>query len=189
MGGSIGAESRPGSGSTFRVEVSLPRAEARAVEADDDFEDDAEPGPETTSLSVLVVDDNPVNLMVMGQILTALGHQPVTADSGAFALEVAAATPFDMILMDIQMPGMTGIEALERLQGAEGPNRRTPVLAVTADVLTRADGDFRALGFAGHVSKPVQIGLLVAAMAEAGSEAGASEEPGAMVQIKRAVNA
>jgi|GEM_PF-926668 len=189
MDGRIGAESRPGAGSTFRVELRLPRAASQTTEAADGAADDVEPDAGTTSLSVLVVDDNPVNLMVMGQILTALGHQPVTADSGAFALEVAADTPFDMILMDIQMPGMTGIEALERLQGADGPNRRTPVLAVTADVLTRADGDYRTLGFAGHVSKPVQIGLLVAAMAEAGSETAASDKPESTAPTRLAVNA
>jgi CheY-like chemotaxis protein len=67
--------------------------------------------------------------------------------------------------MDIQMPGMTGIEALTALRGAPGPNQDTPVIAVTADVLTRDRKAYVDLGFDGQVSKPVQIPALMAELA------------------------
>ena len=161
MGGRLWAESKPGQGSTFHVELILPIGETAA--------NDIEPAPEVQALglplSILVVDDNAVNLMVLEQILTAFGHQVSKAMSGAEALDRLSIAAFDLVLMDIQMPGMTGIEALTALRGAPGPNQDTPVIAVTADVLTRDRKAYVALGFNGQVSKPVQIPALMSEIA------------------------
>ena len=163
MGGYVTAESRAGEGACFRVALPLTLAEAPAraepamSEAAGDRLDDG--------LSVLIVDDNPVNLAVLDQILGAFGHQVTRAVNGPDALDLAATRPFDLILLDIQMPGMTGVEALAKLRANDGPNRGARVLAVTADVLTRGRTDYLQLGFSGHVSKPIQVGALAAEMA------------------------
>ena len=162
MGGRLWAESKPGEGSTFHIELTLPVAE---IVVANDAEPAAEVRAETRPLSILAVDDNAVNLMVLDQILAAFGHQVSKATSGSEALDRLSVATFDLVLMDIQMPGMTGIEALTALRGAPGPNQDTPVIAVTADVLTRDRRAYLTLGFNGQVSKPVQIPALMAELA------------------------
>lgn len=161
MGGRLWAESKPGLGSTFHVELVLPIGET-AVAASEDPAAAPSPG---LPLSILAVDDNAVNLMVLDQILSTFGHQVSKAASGHEALDRLSVAAFDLVLMDIQMPGMTGIEALTALRGAPGPNQDTPVIAVTADVLTRDHKAYVDLGFDGQVSKPVQIPALMAELA------------------------
>ncbi|WGM37151.1 ATP-binding protein [Caulobacter sp. NIBR1757] len=161
MGGRLWAESRPGLGSTFHIELILPIGEAAPAASEDPAAAPAQGPP----LSILAVDDNAVNLVVLDQILTAFGHRVSKAASGPEALDRLSVAAFDLVLMDIQMPGMTGIEALTALRGAPGPNQDTPVIAVTADVLTRDRKAYVALGFDGQVSKPVQIPALMAELA------------------------
>ncbi len=164
MGGRLWAESRPGEGSCFRLVLPLevaaePVAMARAA---------VEPSAEQAGvLSVLVVDDNAVNLKVLDHLLNAFGHRTVTAGSGPEALERAADQTFDLILLDIQMPGMSGHEVLKALRAGDGPNRDTRVLAVTADVLSHDHDGYLSLGFAGHVSKPIQVASLAAEIEKA----------------------
>jgi CheY-like chemotaxis protein len=114
-------------------------------------------------LKVLHVDDDPMNLRVVHEILTAFGHQPVMAASGAEALDQLGRETFDVVLMDIHMPEMTGIEVVQRLRASVGPERNTPVIALTADVLSRRPQEYQALGFNDFVSKPILVsGLMVA---------------------------
>jgi len=119
------------------------------------------------ALTVLHVDDDPVNLRVVEEILTAFGHRAVKALSGAEALEQLGAQAFDVVLMDIHMPEMSGIEVLKRIRGSLGPERDTPVIALTADILSREPSEYLALGFAGFVPKPVMVQGLIAAVTRA----------------------
>lgn len=119
------------------------------------------------ALSVLHVDDDPVNLRVVEEILTAFGHRAVKAISGPEALEQIARQAFDVILMDIHMPEMSGIEVLKRIRESAGPERDTPVLALTADILSREPAEYLSLGFNGFVPKPVMVQGLIAAVTRA----------------------
>ena len=118
-------------------------------------------------LTVLHVDDDPVNLRVVEEILTAFGHHAVKAASGAEALEQMQAQAFDVVLMDIHMPEMGGIESLKRLRALPSPACDTPVIALTADILSREPGEYLTMGFNGFVPKPVMVQGLVAAVTRA----------------------
>jgi signal transduction histidine kinase/CheY-like chemotaxis protein len=169
MGGQLTLTSEVGVGSIFRVELPLRAASAEDAAAALATPAAAGAGPEATPYNLtparaahsLVVDDNPTNLLVLDSLLSALGQQVCRAASGAEALERLAERPFDMVWMDIQMPEMTGDEALAQLRRTAGPNRATPVVAVTADVTSGGADYYRRLGFDGHCAKPVKIDDLV----------------------------
>jgi CheY-like chemotaxis protein len=118
-------------------------------------------------LKVLVIDDNPVNLAVVEQMLVRRRHTVVKATGGVEALEFASRQAFDLVLMDIHMPGMSGIEALKALRALPGPNQTTPVVAITADVTSGGPERYLALGFSAHTTKPVQPPRLFQAVEEA----------------------
>ncbi|HEX5261949.1 MAG TPA: ATP-binding protein, partial [Phenylobacterium sp.] len=164
MGGRIWAESEAGKGSTFHVKLPLAVAEA-PVAADPAVR--SEPATPLAGMRILAVDDNAVNLLVLDQVLASFGHQVVKAASGAEALSILAVDRFDLVLMDIQMPEMSGVEALRRLHADAGPNRRTPVVALTADVTSGGRQRYLELGFREHCSKPIQIPELIETIARA----------------------
>jgi signal transduction histidine kinase/CheY-like chemotaxis protein len=165
MGGRISVESAPGRGSSFHVALPLAIAGAPAEAAPAPPE--TETAAEGMSLSILAVDDNPVNLNVLDHLLRAVGHQVTTVSGGAEALEALAARAFDLVLMDIQMPGMSGPQVVERLRQLAGPNLATPVIALTADALSGGRDRYLALGFCDYVTKPIEAAVLLAAIAGA----------------------
>lgn len=113
-------------------------------------------------LKVLHVDDDPMNLRVVQEILGAFGHQAVMACSGQEALERLAVEDFDIMLLDIHMPGMTGLDVIARLRASTGSERNIPVIALTADVYSRRPAEYVALGFNDFVSKPILVSGLMA---------------------------
>ena len=122
------------------------------------------PGDVGRPLRVLHVDDDPMNLRVVQEILGAFGHQAVMACSGADAIERLAVEAFDVVLLDIHMPGMTGLEVIERVRRGEAPQRDVPVIALTADVYSRRPAEYLALGFNDFMSKPILVSSLMAAI-------------------------
>ena len=116
------------------------------------------------ALNVLHVDDDAMNLRVVEDILAAFGHNAVTASSGEEALALLADRTFDVVLMDIHMPGMGGIEAVDRLRASEGPSRDTPVIALTADIVSRRPEDYLGLGFTAFIAKPILVSGLINAI-------------------------
>jgi CheY-like chemotaxis protein len=118
-------------------------------------------------LVILHVDDDPMNLRVVEEILTAFHHTSVKAASGPEALRLLAERPFDVILMDIHMPGMAGIETVARIRALPGPERQTPIIALTADVLSRHPAEYGELGFDDFVSKPILVSGLLDAIKRA----------------------
>ena len=170
MDGRIWVESEPGQGSTFHVILPLQIVDQpdqhEATLAEDEPRADAGRA-DVDPLSVLAVDDNPVNLSVVSQLLKAIGIEVTTASGGREALSALTERPFDLVLMDIQMPGMTGPEVVDRLQRAPGPNQQTPVIALTADAMTGGHDRYLAQGFAGYVTKPIRPDALLAAISAA----------------------
>lgn len=156
MGGSIEVESAEGRGATFRFSIAAPAAEALApAGVSGELEpDDAPPA------RILVVDDSVANLEVVRALLGVFGHELVEASSGAEAVEKAMEKPFDLILMDIQMPGMDGLAATRAIRGNFGPNRLTPILALSADVLDLHQRACRDAGMDDHIAKPINTAEL-----------------------------
>jgi CheY-like chemotaxis protein len=111
---------------------------------------------ERRCLKVLIVDDEPVNRLVLARMIEHLGSQCIEAASGAEALELLRQQPVDLVLMDIQMPRMSGIEAVELLRADVGPNREAPVVAVTGDT-TRTRREYLQLGFDDYANKPISL--------------------------------
>jgi two-component system, cell cycle response regulator DivK len=109
---------------------------------------------------ILVVEDNEKNMKLFRDVLLVMGYRTLEATSGRQALELATQHAPDLVLMDIQLPDIDGVEALRRLR-ADERTASTPVLAVTAQAMQGDRERFLAEGFDDYVSKPVNVGDLV----------------------------
>jgi CheY-like chemotaxis protein len=160
MGGDLDFESQEGRGSVFWFEIAAPPAVAPTLAPGEDLS-----GAPLVGLKVLVVDDNRINRVIGAKSLEALGAAAATVDSGPAAIEAAAHEAFDLILMDINMPGMDGLEATRRLRALGGPAAEVPVIALTADVMGHQRDAYRAAGLDGVVPKPFSPAQLLAEIA------------------------
>ena len=159
MGGEITVISTPGQGSTFRVQLALIPAQAPLAGSQ------AEPVANFEGARILVVDDNLVNQAVARAILESAGAMVATADDGRQALARLRVEDFDVVLMDVHMPEMDGIEAVRRIRAGEGGRVDIPILALTADAMSGEAERLLARGFDDAHPKPVQPAGLLAAVA------------------------
>jgi signal transduction histidine kinase/ActR/RegA family two-component response regulator len=163
MGGEIGYTPRSGGGAAFWFALPLATVEAPATTAAQDEDDLGERAPR-----ILVVDDHPMNREVARLFLDAFGCEVTECEDGAAAVEAAGATAFDVILMDVRMPGVDGLAATRMIRALQGPAALTPILAVTADVMRDDIQRCRDAGMNGHVPKPINqtrlLGALTAAL-------------------------
>jgi len=112
-----------------------------------------------TARRVLVVEDNPLNLKLIRDVLQISGYDVIEAQSGEEGLRVAQQNPPDLVLMDLQLPGIDGTETLRRLrQGTLGPN--VPVVAVTALAMAEDKEAAARAGFDGYLEKPISVRAL-----------------------------
>jgi CheY-like chemotaxis protein len=146
MGGDVGGSSEVGRGSLFWVEVpallAAPRPEAQ------------EAAP-FAGLKVLVVDDNATNRLVAVKILEQFGAEAETAEDGLLAVEAVKASQFDLVLMDIQMPNMDGLDATREIRSLQAPSRLVTIVAMTANVSPNQLETYEAAGMNGVIAKPV----------------------------------
>ena len=159
MGGTIGFTSKPDAGSTFWFEAPLKIAAAPARPAAPCAPISAEKGAEAAAADkgprILVAEDNPINQDVIRGFLKFRGWTCDSAEDGAQALNAFNGGGYDLILMDIQMPGMDGFEATERIRALGDRGARIPIIALTANAMR---GDRRrclAAGMNGYISKPI----------------------------------
>jgi PAS domain S-box-containing protein len=150
-------------GGTIHVESELERGSRFWFETPAIFADAAADVPTTEGASlaplhgarVLVVDDHEANRALVQALLTPLGCQVETASGGAEAVAAAGESRFDVILMDLRMPGMDGASACATIRASHGPNARQPILAFTADASHGRAAEVMATGFDDHVAKPI----------------------------------
>ena len=165
MGGEINVQSREGQGSTFTVVVAIPRAEPMA---------EAEVQPQASTLGerrlrVLAADDNPTNQKVIAAVLAPLGAEVVLVADGEACVEASKLGGYDVILMDIHMPVMDGVDAARAIRALESAEHRprVPIVAVTASALVHQVESYLAAGMDGHVAKPIEVTKLYAAIEHA----------------------
>ena len=113
---------------------------------------------------ILIVEDNDKNMKLARDILQVKGYRTIEAESAEAGLPLAAAQKPDLVLMDIQLPGMNGIEALKKLR-ASPETSRIPVLAFTASVMPQDRKEIMSAGFDGFVSKPINLKEFIASIA------------------------
>jgi signal transduction histidine kinase/CheY-like chemotaxis protein len=113
---------------------------------------------------ILLVEDNETNLYAATTMLTQLGCVVTTARTGLEALREAAKKPFDVILMDMQMPEMDGLQAAQNLRATPGPNQSKPILALTANAFVEDAARCQAAGMNEHLTKPVRRHILEGAL-------------------------
>ena len=157
MGGEIGADSRSGEGSTFWLEVPLPVAEGEG-EVVSDGTGIALPG----GLRVLIADDAAANRELVRAMLSAWDMDLVTVEDGARAVEAVQTGHYDLVLMDVHMPVMDGLEATRAIRSLAGEAGMVPIIALTANVQPEQVEACRAAGMDGHVSKPIVLMDMIA---------------------------
>jgi CheY-like chemotaxis protein len=163
MDGDIGMRPAPGGGSCFWFTLPLEMAAtddvARAAPA-------ARPARAIAGLRVLAVDDNATNRFVLRTILEAADCRVDLAENGQDAVRAAGAGDFDVILMDVHMPVLDGLDATREIRALAGPRSRVPIVAVTAEALPEQIERARAAGMDDHVTKPIRPDRLLEVLAD-----------------------
>ncbi len=178
MQGDIQAESREGHGSTFHVRVRLTGQADERTEttehmdeyliskkvADPAVSDEPNRSREDKALRILVAEDNPVNRKVARSMLRVLGYRCDFAEDGCVAVTMATQRRYDLILMDVQMPNMAGVEAMQTIRAACGA-ACPRIVAVTAHAMAGDREKYMAAGMDDYVSKPIRESELARVLA------------------------
>lgn len=148
--GKIEMSSVPGAGTTFTL--TLPYS--LGTEAQIQTEERPVTEVDLSTITILVVDDSPINILVAREFLEQWGVTVYTANDGSKALETLVSQPVDMVLMDLQMPGLSGYDTAKRIREMQNANCKIPIIAMSADVLSASDKDIAASGINDQLVKP-----------------------------------
>jgi PAS domain S-box-containing protein len=157
MAGDIRVSSAEGKGSTFWLEFDAPAAAPAAVVVVEEGLLDG--------VSILLVEDNPTNRLVARTMLTRLGARVDEAEDGVAGVNAARLGAHDLILMDIQMPHMNGVDATRAIRGLASAAARAPIIGLTANVMVHQRAEYLAAGMNGVVAKPISPAQLLAEIA------------------------
>jgi len=160
MGGHLTAESRPDAGSVFALRLPLPVAPRPREDGTMPKAREDGAAPPSGARRVLVVEDSPASREVLAEMLTRDGHAVGLASDGIEAVARAAQEPFDLILMDIDMPRLDGIETTRRIRAGSGLNARTRIVALTAHYGEATGQRLYAVGIDAIVAKPLSRAAL-----------------------------
>jgi signal transduction histidine kinase/CheY-like chemotaxis protein len=162
MDGRIWAENNPGRGATFAFDLEVPRAQVAAA-APSNVESIGD-GELLTNPHILIVDDNATNRVVAQALCEMFGCTSETAEDGVEALEAVQERRFDLVLMDIKMPRMDGVQATRAIRALEGPVGALPIVALTANADPDDARKYLEIGMAAVVEKPIKPERLRMAM-------------------------
>ncbi|MGQ3095815.1 MAG: ATP-binding protein, partial [Roseateles sp.] len=167
MGGEVSVHTRPGEGSRFEVSLDLPATVAPAAALALGDVRRAERVTPTRPLALLLAEDNEVNVLVIEGMLAPLGHRITRARDGAQALAALHDGDFDLVLMDMLMPGLDGLSATRQWRAIEARERRrhTPIVALTANAFDTDVQQSLAAGCDAHLTKPISLAALLQALA------------------------
>ena len=184
MDGSIDVESTPGTGSRFhfRIPLDVP-SEAEVNAAIDKRTPNARTDQPLAGTSILLAEDNPVNQKLARHFLERGGARVATADTGRAAVELSTQQRFDAILMDLHMPEMDGLEACRAIRGR---GDRTPIIAVSADAMTRSLDSATAAGFDEYLLKPIDYDTLLQTLTHAIRDARMQDRAG-VIDLRKAL--
>ena len=150
MNGHIGVSSAPGEGSVFFFEVAAPACSPPKARPERSAE-------LSWPMAVLVAEDTPVNQLVARRFLERLGARPTVVDNGLEAVQAVQDMHFDVVLMDVQMPKMDGLQATRHIRALDAPANTVPILALTASVMPEERTAFYDAGMTSILSKPIQL--------------------------------
>ena len=163
MGGTIGIDSAAGSGSCFWFTTVSPTGEIQNT-GDASLAENSAPAGGDRILRILIAEDNKVNQAVIRAILERPGHRLDTVGNGLEAVAAVIRAPYDLVLMDVQMPEMDGMTATRRIRDIQGDAARIPIIALTANAMKGDRELYLDAGMDDYVSKPIDPVALFAAM-------------------------
>lgn len=180
MGGTMSVESVPGRGSIFRFDVLFKDAPMESQEIRYHTPDNRR--DPLSGLRILLVEDNGTNRLIAGRMVERMGHRVDAVADGAEAVQTLRSTSYDLVLMDVMMPGMDGLTATRLIRNERGAARSPPIIGLTANAEKSQEAACRNAGMDGFVTKPVTAERLAIAIEAAiapivPEKAGASEWP------------
>jgi len=164
MGGQVTVQSRPGEGSSFSLVLSFAVAPELSADAAQEGELEFAPTQEAVRLQILAAEDDEINRMVLSGFIAPHGHALTLVGDGVEAVEAVRNGAFDIVLMDVMMPNMDGVQATRAIRALPPPLCEVPVIALTANALAGHREAYIEAGMDDYVSKPISRAALYSAI-------------------------